>query len=165
MCVAVLICCKSDTTTTSPLDYSGTWSGVQPGTDTTLGRGVIFTVDSRTVTSVSFSTENRFGTGVGALPPGCHLAFEAVGPATISGDNFTVELKLSNTPVPDVSSLCVASAASFSVAPMLTCQLSGSSCTGQVNFSIDSAQCCNHTYAGVGPGFGTNTRTWTATKK
>jgi hypothetical protein len=169
--VSSLICCKSPTTE-DKVDLNGNWSGVKAGTSTTSGSGISFTVSGQnTISNLLFTTENYFGIGIGGPPPGCLLAFEATGPAAISANSFSADLTLGSTPVAGVSSLSVSVGASFSVAARLTGTFSGSdtfssnACSGQVTYSIESCSCGNRTYSGGGSGFGTNTRTWSASKK
>ena len=58
LCVCLMICCKKQPNSPEISDYTGNWIGVQPRTDTTGGRGIKFTVEGETVTSLFFSCEN-----------------------------------------------------------------------------------------------------------
>jgi hypothetical protein len=157
-------CGKDTATTPSPSVYAGNWSGLQSHSASLVGTGVQLTIVGQTITSVTVETEDFFGS---APQPGCLVVFTASGQTTIAGTSFSVPLTLGSTAIAGISSLPVATAATFTGPSTLQGTFSSpTEMSGQLNYTIGSATCAGATYSGVipTPGFGNQVRAFTASR-
>lgn len=158
--------CSKDSPVSAPSQsvYAGSWSGLQPHSAALVGTGVLVTITGSTITSATVVTENYFGA---APPSGCQLTFTASAPTAIAGTSFTVPLSLASATIAGISSLPIASSATFSGTPTLQGTFtSATTMSGQLGYTISSATCAGTSYAGAvpTPGFGNQIRAFTASR-